>query len=120
VERRTDGVGVRLAQRFALGAARHGTALCNSLGPLGGLRCMARGARLTSALHAGSKLHCVVGTADHIVVPVSSGLLEGAHQHVFAGVGHLGLIWDDEVINLIRTVVAAKPTRPVRRLRLAV
>jgi hypothetical protein len=80
---------------------------------------MARGSRLTSGLHGGSKLHCVVGTADHLVVPYSSGLLEGAHQHVFDGVGHLGLIWDDEVINLIRSVVAAKPTRPVRRLRLA-
>lgn len=108
-----------VATAFALGAPLHGTALCNSLLPLSGLRCMARGARLTSTLHAGSNLHCVVGTADHLVVPYASGLLEGAHHHVFAGLGHLGLILDDQVIDLIRGEVAAKPTRPARRQRVA-
>lgn len=92
-----------------LGAPLHGTRLCNSHMPVSSLRCMAQGSRLSSELHPdlggnSSNIHCVVGTDDHLVIPYSSGLLEGAHHHVLRGVGHLGLILDRKAIDIVRDI----------------
>jgi hypothetical protein len=95
-----------------LGAPLAGTTLCSLVDPLSGLRCMSRGSRLLGKLRPSARMHNVVGTADHLVVPYQSGLLPGAHHYVMDGVSHTGLIYNHETIQLVSEITQARTDTP--------
>jgi hypothetical protein len=93
-----------------LGAPLHGTVLSRTALPFAGLRCMVRDSRLCCELQPNTHMHNVVGTADHMVMPYSSGLLAAGPHHVLHKIGHLGLILDSRVVRLVDGILRAPVT----------
>lgn len=90
---------------ITIAAPLAGTIWCPKHIPISSLRCMSRESRLCSSWHPIPNMHNMVGTADVVVVPVESGLLDGAEHTVFHGVGHLDIVWNRSVIDRVARIV---------------
>jgi len=99
---------------ITLGAPLTGTSLCHLFMPVPSLRCMSHGSRMTEGLQPLPNMHNIVGTNDKLIIPKSSGLLPGAHHHVVEGVSHTGLIYDGQVLELIKSILAESSTNSTR------
>lgn len=90
---------------ITIAAPLAGTIWCPKNVPVSSLRCMSRESRLCSSWHLIPNMYNIVGTADVVVVPVESGLLDGAEHTVYRGLGHLDLVWNKSVIDRVVQII---------------
>lgn len=103
----------RVRRVVTLGTPHHGTGLLRHLrfGPV--YRMMSRGARYLEELPAftdsapAAKVTTVASRHDMVVYPVETAHLEGAEQITLEGIGHLGLLTEREVHEIVTERLAA-------------
>lgn len=97
---------------ITLGTPINGTVRASRWLPISSLRCMSVDSRLLDTIPSADGFACrvvnVVGARDAVVLPQWSGFLDGA-EHFTVDAGHLGLIFDPQVIGFIAHIVADGP-----------
>jgi pimeloyl-ACP methyl ester carboxylesterase len=93
-----------------------GTALAPWWSPVVSMREMSRArcATATGPWPGTPPMVNVVAAQDHLVVPYTSGLREGAEHHVVPGAGHFGIIWDARLHRLVRDVLSRRGPQATR------
>lgn len=93
---------------ITLGAPVKGTTRADLRIPIPGVRCMAVDSRVVNRLDSADDFNCrvvnIVGARDAMVIPHWTGFLDGADHYTF-DVGHLGLIFNGEVVDFVRLLV---------------
>ncbi len=101
----------RIRTVVTLGSPHHGTAAARGIPLLPEVRALRRRSELLAALphlpellpHA--RIVTVAGTADTIVYPVSTSLVDGAEAVVLQGIGHAGLLTRPRALAAVRVAL---------------